>query len=440
MIIFGPFVTMAVAACSYAAVNLAGYFSGKYLLRRGTDETPGMFGRVLAFLAGSWEGRTQYPVLWAIKVISTNCALEAVLAGSAAVAYSAAGGAIGPGKLLAGGSTSSIILHLVIPFLVGIGTYFLVDEARFVTGRIVVENRPEDTRDWYSFMLRWKMLLIETVPLSWRQYIFLPPITVLLVFLYIHLGGWSGLVVLGPFLAFRLSILRSVEQKQVYLDTIAALGTYMQHYHPYTRGHLKRVADMSERLARELKLPAETVILMPYAGLLHDIGKVGVSDEILDKVGKLTDEEWASIKEHPVKGAEIVAHLDFLNSTVDWIKYHHKWVDGSGYPDDGAKNGGVPVEAAIIAVADAFDAMTDDREMSLDWTCDSCGYQPEDGLRPDICPKCNAPKRRVYRQPLSTDDAINELRRGSGSQFKPEVVKAFLTMVDREGIRVGGSG
>jgi putative nucleotidyltransferase with HDIG domain len=193
---------------------------------------------------------------------------------------------------------------------------------------------------------------------------------------------------------------------------------------------------MSERLARELRLPVESVMMMPDAGMLHDIGKVGVSEEILDKIGKLTDEEWATIKQHPEKGAEIVSHLPFLDKIVDWVKYHHKWADGSGYPDDGKKNGDIPVEASIIAVVDAFDAMTDDRDLSVDWKCDACGYQPDDGVRPHACPQCGMRKNRVYREPLSMDEAIDQLRRGAGTQFSPPVVKAFLRMVDRDGVHM----
>ena len=80
--------------------------------------------------------------------------------------------------------------------------------------------------------------------------------------------------------------------------------------------------------------------------------------------------------------------------------------------------------------------MTDDREMSLEWQCDSCGYKPDNGHGPSICPECGAEKRRTYREPKSLDQAIDELRRGAGSQFHPEVVKAFLTMVARDGIRL----
>jgi putative nucleotidyltransferase with HDIG domain len=210
----------------------------------------------------------------------------------------------------------------------------------------------------------------------------------------------------------------------------------MQHYHPYTRGHLKRVADMSERLARELRLPVESIRHMNAAAFLHDIGKIGVSEEILDKPAQLTDDEWAKIKEHPVKGAEIISHLEFLEGIVDWIKYHHKWHNGAGYPATNGDGSEIPIEAAIIATADAFDAMTDDRELTIEWKCDCCGFHPDDGDRPVECPQCGAEKRRRYREPRNQDDAIDELRRGAGTQFHPRVVKAFLSMVERDGIRL----
>ena len=439
LVLFGPLPAMAVAAIAVFGANLIARGCAQLLQIPAMSRSGGWLLGTIRDLAGPWEGRANYPLLWTFNLIGGNAALDVINVGLAAVAYKIAGGTNATLQFFTDSSAPVFIMGLVVPFFIAVTVHFLVDEARFVIMGILAENRPEDLRDWYSFFLRWRIIFIQSVGMLSSQYLILPPITFLMIYLYVHLGVASGLVVLGPFLSLRLVVQKAVEQERVYLDTIATLATYMQHYHPYTRGHLKRVADMSSRLARELRLPAETVMLMPYAGLLHDIGKVGVSEEILDKVGKLTDEEWARIKEHPVKGAEIVEHLDFLNRTVNWIRYHHKWADGSGYPDDGVKNGGVPVEAAIIAVADAFDAMTDDREMSLDWICDSCVYKPEDGERPDTCPQCGAQKRRTYREPLSVDGAIGELRRGVGTQFSPAVVKAFLKMVDREGIKVGGS-
>ncbi|MBI2842090.1 MAG: HD domain-containing protein [Armatimonadetes bacterium] len=437
LVLFGPTAVVLVAIIAFAISNLAGWLTARILA--GLDCPKQWKRTLLSALAGHWLGRPQYPARWVLSLILSNASLEATMGGCAALAYISAGGVLLSTGYMELVQNHRLFAGFFLPFAASLMTYFVLEEAVYVISRITFEGQPQDTRDWYSFVLRCKLLLLQTVPITGRGYLLLPPITLLLVYLYLHVGAWSGLVVLGPFLSFRLSVQKAVEQQELYLDTIATLGTYMQHYHPYTRGHLKRVADMSERLARELKLPAETVMLMPYAGLLHDIGKVGVSEEILDKVGKLTDEEWATIKEHPVKGAEIVEHMDFLNRTVEWIRYHHKWANGSGYPNDGARNGNVPIEAAIIAVADAFDAMTDDREMSTDWVCDSCGFKPENGDRPEQCPQCGAAKRRTYREPLSMDAAIDELRRGAGSQFSPVVVKAFLQMVDREGIKLGGA-
>lgn len=433
MLLYGPFTAMAVAAIAFFTASFIGWTSAMISKHVSEERFSGKLRGVLSAIAGPWKDRIDYPIGWMFRSIFTNTGLEMISVGCAAVTYHLVGGVKVAGSI-SSASSADILFRIVLPFFAGVAANFLVDEAKLVTTWILGENRPEDTKDWYSFFLRWRILLRETVPLTWRQYLLLPLVTLLMVYLYVHVGFWSGLVVLGPFLSFRLSVQRAVEQQAVYMDTIATLGTYMQHYHPYTRGHLKRVSELSERLAKELRLSAEVIVLMPYAGLLHDIGKVGVSEEILDKVGKLTDEEWAAIKEHPVKGAEIVQHLEFLNKTVDWIKYHHKWANGSGYPDDGTKNGDVPVEAAIIAVADAFDAMTDDRESTVEWVCDSCGFKPDNGDRPVVCPICRATKRRMYREPLSYEQAIDELRRGVGSQFSPDVVKAFLKMVDREGL------
>ncbi|MEN6373088.1 MAG: HD domain-containing phosphohydrolase [Armatimonadota bacterium] len=441
MVLFGPVLAMLVAAIPLPVVNITGWVCARWLKNHESDTGTTRLHSIIRTLAGAWEGRANYPFFWALEIIIANTALDVINVGLAALAYRCVGGHVLDQRYFMSASNSMLFLHAALPFLVGIITYFIVDEARCAAAALVNEPQsPKKGSDWYSFVLRLKILLLGSVRLTWSQYLLLPPVTVLLIYLYLHVGILSGLVALGPFLSLRLAVQRAVEREKMYMDTIATLGTYMQHYHPYTRGHLKRVAELSERLARELRLSTETIMLMPYAGLLHDIGKVGVSEEILDKVGKLTDEEWSKIKEHPVKGAEIVEHIDFLNQTVDWIKYHHKWANGAGYPDDGVKNGGVPLEAAIIAVADAFDAMTDDREMSVDWECDACGFKAENGERPEVCPVCGAPKRRVYREPLSVDDAINELRRGAGSQFSPDVVHAFLKMVDREGIRVGGNG
>jgi len=291
-------------------------------------------------------------------------------------------------------------------------------------------------KGFYGVLLRMRLAVVETgLPIVKGQ-MFLSAVALPLAYLYSQIGLLGFVLAITPVLALRDFFSQWVEEKTAYLNTITTLATYMQHYHPYTRGHLKRVADMSERLARELRLPVESIRHMNAASFLHDIGKIGVSEEILDKPAQLTDEEWDKIKEHPVKGAEIISHLEFLEGMVDWIKYHHKWYNGSGYPATSGDGSEIPIEAAIIATADAFDAMTDDRELTIEWKCDCCGFQPDEGQRPALCPECGAEKRRRYREPRTQDDAIDELRRGVGSQFHPQVVKAFLCMVERDGIRL----
>jgi HD-GYP domain-containing protein (c-di-GMP phosphodiesterase class II) len=143
--------------------------------------------------------------------------------------------------------------------------------------------------------------------------------------------------------------------------------------------------------------------------MLHDIGKVGVNEEVLDKEGQLSPEDWAIIKQHPATGAEIISRLKHLEPIVPWVKGHHERPDGRGYPS-GWRDGEIPLEAAVIAVADAFDAMTG-------------GPDEKD--------------RRVYRTPLTLDQAMDQVRYGAGTQFDPRVVKAFMRVMARQEMENG---
>ncbi|MDO8684370.1 MAG: HD domain-containing protein [Armatimonadota bacterium] len=393
-----------------------------------------IFRMILPWIGRPWIGRHNYPINWILMLLVLNAAHSCISTACAAAIYSLAGG-LQLGNLPHHLSTFEW-MRIPLAGAAAMLVWLAVDIFVYVIESVLYENLPAYTKTMNGFLMRCNMKIRQTLPEFARGYITLGILATVLAYLYMQIGVFAILVLFGPFYMFRDATKQTVEQLQSYRDTVTALGTYMQRYHPYTRGHLQRVANLSERLAKELKLNLGSVMLMPDAGMLHDIGKVGVSEDILDKVGRLTDEEWTIIKQHPVKGAEIVSNLPYLGKIVDWIKYHHKWADGSGYPDDGAKDGQIPVEAAIIAVVDAFDAMTDDREMSVDWVCDSCGYIPENGNRPEVCPQCGMAKKRVYRQPLSLDEAIDQLRRGAGTQFSPPVVKAFLRMLERDGVHI----
>ena len=143
-----------------------------------------------------------------------------------------------------------------------------------------------------------------------------------------------------------------------------------------------------------MKLPKKEVDIIRHASLLHDVGKIGISEQILRKPGKLNDEEFEAIKSHPNIGAGILSSIEFLKDVCEIIKHHHERYDGRGYPD-GLKGEEIPLGARIVTVADSFDAIT---------------------------------SKRPYRKPLTLDEATAEVIRCSGNQFDPEVVKAFVSL------------
>lgn len=434
--VLGPWPSVVV--CVGSAVMADVIASSSYRLARGAEN--GSFfqerpvGRaLLAALkrAGAiWELRVNEDFVTSLKTTSQYMAALVLVSVPAGAAYYLLGGKF----LVDTGPQFNLITNFVLPFVGLIVVSLAVEHGMHLMVMAAIDPIP-GARGLYGALLRMKLAFIENSLPVCKAQLFLVVVALLVSYLYANIGPWGFVVAAMPVVALRDFFYQWVEERNAYLNTITTLATYMQHYHPYTRGHLKRVADLSERLARELRLPAESVRFIRPAAFLHDIGKIGVSEEILDKTGKLDDDEWSVIKEHPVKGAQIVGHIEFLEGIVDWIKYHHKWYDGSGYPDTNG-NGAIPIEAAIIATADSFDAMTDDRELAVQWKCDSCGYSPSNGDRPSECPSCGAPKRRTYREPKTLDQAIDELRRGAGGQFHPAVVKAFLTMVERDGIHL----
>jgi diguanylate cyclase (GGDEF)-like protein/putative nucleotidyltransferase with HDIG domain len=193
---------------------------------------------------------------------------------------------------------------------------------------------------------------------------------------------------------------RNVES-QAHLATVLSLAEALDQRDSGTARHSQTVGRLCEMMASELGLDEDTIQRLRLAGILHDIGKIGVPDSILCKPGPLTDDEYEQMKRHPELGARILSSHE-LDDVREWILAHHERPDGKGYPK-GLTADEIPLEAAIVAVADAYEAMTSDR---------------------------------VYRMSIGTDAARQELLDCSGSQFDPMVVDALLRAIDREGVPV----
>jgi hypothetical protein len=212
-------------------------------------------------------------------------------------------------------------------------------------------------------------------------------------------GAFAPLLVLIPLFVARWAVAQFAEQQKAYEATVGALCQAVETKDFYTRGHSDRVSRGSVMIAREIGMRGERVEAIRYAGMLHDVGKLGVPTKVLQKTGKLTEEEYAAIQLHPMRGLDIVREIGFLDEALAGIMHHHERIDGRGYPM-GLAGDEIPEFARVLAVADAFDSMT---------------------------------STRSYRGARPVDEAIEELRKWSGTQFDPAFVDAFVAALRREG-------
>ena len=240
----------------------------------------------------------------------------------------------------------------------------------------------------------WRINFKDVLP----TYLAEAPLGFLMAIVYVEVGILGILLFFLPLLMARRSFELYTKMRKVYLDTIRALAAAIDAKDPYTKGHSERVAETSVALAQELNLSDKDIENIEYTALLHDIGKIGIADNILGKTSSLTNKEFDKIKEHPVMGAKIIEPVDFLKNSYKAIYHHHEKYNGKGYPD-GLKEKDIPLSARIIAVADAYDAMGSDRP---------------------------------YRKKLNKDKILNELKDQAGKQFDPEVVEALISVLDRE--------
>jgi len=188
----------------------------------------------------------------------------------------------------------------------------------------------------------------------------------------------------------------ALELKDLFSGTISAITEALDAKDSYTFGRSKRVTFHSLKIGQAIGLTDTELSELELAGLLHDIGMIGVPESILSKPGNLTNDEYDEIKKHVVTGIKILEEIKQLRSVIRIVSFHHEKYDGRGYPY-GLKGDEIPLASQIIAVADAYDGMTSDR---------------------------------AYRKGLSHDIAIEEIKKGSGTQFSPSVVEAFLSIVN----------
>ena len=209
---------------------------------------------------------------------------------------------------------------------------------------------------------------------------------------------WSLLILTIPGYVVYRSLRDGIALRVQTKETIENLADIVDMRDHYTFEHSRRVAEMSAELARRLRLSDDQVETIYLAARVHDVGKIGVSSEILYKQGPLNDAEWKEMRSHSEAGAKLIDKFPDFKGTHDLILHHHERYDGKGYPQ-GLAGEQIPFGARVIAVADSYDAMT---------------------------------TQRPYRAPLSRADMLEQLRLGRGTQFDPRALDAFLTMLAAE--------
>jgi putative nucleotidyltransferase with HDIG domain len=205
---------------------------------------------------------------------------------------------------------------------------------------------------------------------------------------------------------FLQTVVNYEESREAYLDIIRSLVNAIEARDPYTRGHSEQTTKYAVSIAQKMALPAEAIEVVRYAASLHDIGKIGIKENILKKVKKLTADEYSHIKNHPFMGAQILKPIKSLQEVIPIVYHHHERYDGKGYLD-GLQRDEIPIGARILSVADSFEAMTSDRP---------------------------------YHKGLPKEEAMEQLKKSSGTQFDPHVVNAFMEVMEEESLKPIGAG
>jgi hypothetical protein len=311
-----------------------------------------------------------------------NGAMYALSAFAAGEAYLALGGPIGVPMPRA-------FPGIILPFAVAAGVHVVVNHGLLWSMLLLLPPAgisPQRGR----LDLHLSLLLVSDLGYA--------TLGLLIAALWHLVGPFAAVLVLIPLFVARWAMGQFAAQEGAYSATMAALCQAVETKDFYTRGHSERVSRGATLLAQRIGMGAERVEAIRYAGMLHDVGKLGVPTKVLQKTGPLTEEELAAIQLHPMRGLEIVRQIGFLTEALDGIMHHHERMDGKGYPM-GLAGDEIPEFARVIAVADAFDSMT---------------------------------STRSYRGARSVQEAVAELRKCSGLQFDPVLVDAFIAALGQQ--------
>ncbi len=280
------------------------------------------------------------------------------------------------------GFTLSNFASQILPLIGAIGVFYIVNTL-FVSLAISINEKISIT-DLWKLSFSWgdlNYLALGFLGIIFAQIYYFEPLALILLFI--------------PLAIARQTFLRYMQLEDAYSSTIAALIRAIETKDPYTKGHSERVASLSAQIGKHLKLGEKDIESLKRIASLHDIGKIGVPKRILIKPGKLSEDEFQMVKQHPRIGARILKDVSFLRDLIPAIYYHHEKIDGSGY-NSGLIGNNIPLFARIIALADSYDAMTSDRG---------------------------------YRKALPKQQVIEQLQANAGTQFDKSVVQATLKIV-----------
>ncbi|HHW15401.1 MAG TPA: HD-GYP domain-containing protein [Firmicutes bacterium] len=332
---------------------------------------------VAAFVAG-------VSLVVAMMVVAKDAGLARFAVNFGQIAISAY--ASGVMFVVAGGDLYKATLgRNALAFIAAATTYFLINVTLVVSWLSSITGR--------SLKALWPDVKYNLI-----SYFALVPLGILVSLIFVNYGIVGSVLFLVPLLLARYSFLQYLNTRNASLTVTQALAAALEAKDAYTKGHSDRVADYAVEVARELGLGEETAENLRLAAEMHDIGKIGITESLLNKPGTLSEAELAEIRKHAIIGSDMVCKIEFLKGVAEIIRYHHEWFDGSGgYPRE-RMGEEIPLGARILMVCDSFDAMTSDRP---------------------------------YRKSLTVGEAIERLEEGAGRQFDPLVVEAFLRCFNR---------